>query len=182
MGKLRAAIKHEFLQLLPVWLFFFAAFLVIELYKSLLYTQYVTSVFHFAGFTSAMIGAAIIAKVFLIVDHIPMVERFSGRPLIYVVLWKTALYTIATILLEYLEDGIKLVIKGASVADANRDVLHGLATAHFWAIQIWVVTLYFSFIMFRELFRAISRAIGKQRFHALLFGERVSNRIAKRAA
>lgn len=178
MSKLRAGIKREFRNLLPVWLFFFFSFFLVELTQELLFRELGLPAFHFAALTGAAIGALIAAKIFLIVDHIPWVDRYNGRPLFYVVLWKTALYSAAAILLQFLEEGIKLLLKGMSVADASRNVLFRVTTPHFWVVQIWVVTLFFFFIFSRE----IIGAIGIAHFRVLLFGDRKAPKTVKRAA
>ena len=48
-------------------------------------------------FVTVTVLAFLIAKVVLIVDHVPFVNRFPEKPLIYNVLWKTAFYQVATL-------------------------------------------------------------------------------------
>ena len=48
-------------------------------------------------------AALLVAKIVLITDKFPFVNRFPDKPLIYNVVWKTAIYVAASLLVHYLE-------------------------------------------------------------------------------
>jgi hypothetical protein len=77
-------LKHELRQLIPVILFFFVAFQLLALTETMMLEQYGIRV---STFLTATVAALVVAKVVLIADHLPFVDRFPetmpakwGRP------------------------------------------------------------------------------------------------------
>ena len=46
----------------------------------------------FSGFVTSAVGALIVAKVVMIQDEIPFINKYPDKPLIYNVVWKTVIY------------------------------------------------------------------------------------------
>ena len=86
MQKILRTIKRELLEIIPPTIFFFVAFNVITFTKGLMLEQYGIK---FSGFVTATVGALIVAKVVLIADRIPFINKYPDKPLIYNVVWKT---------------------------------------------------------------------------------------------
>ncbi len=93
-------LKHEFHEVLPPTIFFLIAFHIVVIDRRLMLREYGLPLSSIVG---ATVGALLIAKVVLITDKFPFINRFPGKPLIYNVAWKTAIYMAAAALIHYLE-------------------------------------------------------------------------------
>jgi hypothetical protein len=155
-------VKHEFKDMVPVTLFFFCAFQLLALTQTLMLAQYGIRV---PVFLAATFAALVVAKVVLIVDHFPFVNRFPDKPLIYNVLWKTAIYFSASLAMRYLEHFVDVFPESSGAADANRQILAGVVWPHFWALQLWLLVLMLSYCALRELVRTL----GRERIIAMFF-------------
>lgn len=157
-----AKVKHEIVEAIPPAIFFFIAFQVIAFTHAL--TQGEVGV-ALSTFVSATIAALVVAKVVLIVDLLPFVNRYPEKPLIYNVIWKTFIYVTAALLVRLLEELIPRIGGAGGVAAAFRQLLDEVVWHHFWAVQIWLVTLFAFYCALRE----IGRIIGRQELLRLFF-------------
>lgn len=154
MANIAEKLKHEFLKILPPTIFFFVAFNVISITKSLILRQYGIQ---FWGFMGAAVGALLVGKVVLLADMLPFVNRFPHKPLIYNILWKTAIYFFAALLVRYLEHLIRLMLEHGGFIAANDLLFDEIVWPHFWSVQIWLLVLFLVYTAFRELVRVIGR-------------------------
>jgi hypothetical protein len=162
MNKVWAKVKHEFFEILPPTIFFFISFHIIVLDRALLAKEFGL---HLSAVAGATIGALLVAKVVLIADMLPAINRFPEKPLIYNVLWKTVIYVSASVVAHYLEHLVPLWWRLGFLA-ANEHLWSELVWAHFWAVQLWLVVLIFVYCVMRELVRAI----GRDRVLRIFFG------------
>ena len=163
MGKFAERLKHEITHVIPPAIFFFVTFNVIAVTRALMLEQYGITV---PTFAAATIGALIVAKVILIVDLLPFVNRYPGKPLIYNVAWKTLIYVLAALLVRYAEQLISFARKHDSLIEANRHLLAEVIWPHFWAVHIWLALLLFVYCALREL----TRSLGAARVRHMFFG------------
>jgi hypothetical protein len=154
MSSLGQKIRHELSELIPVTVFFIIAFQLLALTQSLMLEQYGIRQ---STFIAATIGALIVAKVVAISDHIPLVNRFPDKPLMYNIVWKTVIYFIASLLVRYAEHFIHFWRQTRDVAAANRRLFDEIVWPHFWGVQMWLVILLFVYCTLRELIRALGR-------------------------
>lgn len=154
MNSLFSKIKHEILAIVPPTLFFFVAIGLLILTKRLMLQQYGI---HFSDFGAAVVGALIIGKVVLIVDHLHFINRFPNKPLIYNVAWKTVIYVIAAFLVRLAEHLVPLVIKYGSFGEATAHLVDEVVWPHFWIIYLWLSVLLLVYCSLRELIRVIGR-------------------------
>lgn len=152
MSKAIAVIRREFLEVLPPTIFFFIAFHIIAITNALTLEQYGISI---GSFTAATIGALIVAKVLLVVDHFSFVDKFPHKPLLHNTLWKTAIYFFAALFARYLEHLVRFWSDTDSFAAANESLFNEIVWSHFWATQIWLAVLLFVYTAFREIVRAV---------------------------
>ncbi len=155
MSKLFRTLKHEFIAVLPPTIFFLAAFNVISLTSSLMLRQQGIDLWSHAG---ASIGALLIGKVVLIADKLPIVNRFPDKPLIYNALWKTVIYVSAVFIVRYLEHLVPFILEQGSLSAAHSHLLGEVSWPRFWAVQIWLLVLFFVYSAFRELVGSMGRA------------------------
>src|SRR5687768_13620467 len=100
MSNLRHKLNHELQALLPVTLFFFVSFQLLALTESLMLKEYGI---HVATFLGATLMAVIVAKAVVLADHFALVNRYPEKPLIYNVVWKTAIYFTVSLIVRYAE-------------------------------------------------------------------------------
>ena len=162
MSTLGQKVKHELDELIPVTLFFFAAFQLLALTDALILKQYGIRV---SIFVTATIGALVAAKVVVITDHFALINRFPEKPLIYNVVWKTLVYFAGWLLIRYAEHAIHFWRATGSFSEANRRLFSEIVWPHFWGVQLWMFILLLGFCAFRELVRAQ----GRERMLALFF-------------
>jgi hypothetical protein len=94
------------------------------------------------------------------------VERFQKKPLIWPILWKTAIYFFAALVFQYGEKLFRLLLEHEPLATAGHSALRYMARPQFWSTQILVVMLFFVLIGTRELIRTL----GQAEFLSLVFG------------
>jgi hypothetical protein len=80
MGNTRARLRHELMEAIPPFLYFFAAFHLLAVVRTLMQQEFGIQ----AGTVmNATIGALIVAKVVLLADYLmPIVNRFPDKPLV----------------------------------------------------------------------------------------------------
>jgi hypothetical protein len=169
VSKISSRIKHELVAVIPPTVFFFIAFQLIAFTRALMLQEYGIRV---STFVTASIAALVVAKVVLIVDLLPFVNRFPEEPLIYNVVWKTVFYLVVALLVRYVEHLIPFVREHGDLVMANRRLLDEVVWPHFWAIQIWLLVLFFVYCALRELIRVL----GRDRALNMFFGAKTPRR------
>jgi hypothetical protein len=149
--------RHEIRELLPAVIYFVITFNIIGFTKVLMLRDYGITVSTFVG---ATFGALLVAKAVLLVGVLPFMEPFPKSPILYNVLWKTLLYTVAAIMIQLLEEIMRSLLKHGGLAPAW-DVLW---RPHFWEIQIWLFMVLLVFCTLRELIRVLGPAEAKKIF------------------
>ena len=158
-------IKKAALHVLPIFLFFLVFFTLINWVEAFL--------FEYAGFTpfrfiEVVIAAALIAKIVLIVDHLPIIHLFRSRPLAYVIFWKTCLYWILLLMVRFL---IRLTpfffLDGNSFRIDFAEFILAVNWHLFLSIQVFYLMLLFIFVTFQEL----TVKIGSKKMRQLFFGK-----------
>jgi len=155
--------KEELSKLLAAALFFAVAFCLIVLANKLMVSGSDVQV---TGFVRAIVGGLIVAKILLIVDLLPFVDAFPGKPLVYNILWKTSIYVAASLLFRYVEPLIEFRFEAASWAAAHHHAVEAFRHPAFWAIEIWVALLLAIFVTMQ----GFSRAVGKDKVRLIFFG------------
>ena len=163
MSKFTRTLKHEIVEAIPPAIFFFIAFHLLAFTQSLTQQQYQIEV---KTMMNATIAALIVAKVILIADLLPFVNRFPNKPLIYNVVWKSLIYQTVALMFSYLEKLWEFYHEYGSVAAANTHMVEEVVWPHFWMIQIWMFVLFFAYSTLREL----ARALGESRMRQMFFG------------
>jgi hypothetical protein len=163
MAGFTSRLKHELVEAIPTAVFFFIAFQVIIFSRALMLEQYGVRI---STFSTATIAALIVAKVILIADLLPFVNRFHEKPIIYNVVWKTMIYLVGALLVRYIEHLIHFVRKYGDFALANRQLIDEVIWPNFWAVQIWLMMTFLVYCTLREL----TRVLGGEQMKRLFFG------------
>jgi hypothetical protein len=115
----------------------------------------------------ATIGALLAAKAVLVADHLPFVDRFPDRPLIWNTFWKGAIYAACAMLLHVAERLIEAAAGADPFATSVQAVFADLDWGRVAAVHLWLIILFLIFAAWRELVRAD----GVARLRGLFFGD-----------
>jgi len=171
MSKLAMKIQEEIKALLPPTIFFFVALHVVALIRVLMLKG--TGIA--AGTSvSVAVAALILGKAVLLADMLPFINRYPTKPLIYNVVWKTALYTLVALLIHYVEHLVEFWRQTGSLVAGNRKLLAEIVWPHFFAIQILLIVMIFAYCTFREL----ARVLGGDKLIEMFFGIRLRTRVS----
>ena len=154
MNSLREKIRDELTELIPVTLFFVVSFQLLAVTQALMLAEFGIRT---TTFLAALIAALVVAKVVVIADHLPFFNRFPDKPLMYNVVWKTAIYFVASVAVRYAEHVIRFWRQTGDFGSANRRLFEEIIWPHFWGVQIWLLILLFIYCALRELVRALGR-------------------------
>jgi hypothetical protein len=158
-----AKLKEEFLKILPPTIFFFIALSLIAIIRVLMLKGTGIPV---STPVQIAVAALILGKAVLIADMLPIINRYPDKPLAYNVLWKTVIYVLLAMLLHYVERLIDFSRAAGGIVAGNEKLLAEIVWPHFWAIQIVLVVLIFTYCVLHELVRLI----GPAKAWAMFFG------------
>jgi len=163
MKNLLQKIKREFLNVLPPTIFFLLAFNIIAITTVLMLKERGTE---FPPIVMATLLALVVGKVILVADHLPFINRFPGKPLIYNILWKTMIYWIVVFIVRYMEHFMPYLKTHGNAWEAHMHLVGDVEWRRFFAIQIWLLVLF----MFYSVLFELVRALGKDRVRKMFFG------------
>lgn len=163
MKKISVKLKEELDVFLPPAIFFFVALHIVTLARVLMLKG--TGIAVDTSF-AVTIAALILAKAVLLADALPFINLYPHKPLVYNIVWKTTLYTLAAALIHYVERLADFWRETGGFISGNQKLLSEIVWPHFWAIQIFLVVLILMFCTIREFVRVI----GKDRARQIFFG------------
>jgi hypothetical protein len=161
---LRQKLAHEFSEM--AWIFLYLALFLCALatYSTLLLREFHLGYF---AYGTALLNALIMSKVILLGEYAHLGQRYEDKALLLTAAVKALLFAVLMAVFHVLEEVVKHVIHGHTVASALRELTGGRLT------EILVRNLVFfcalvPFFAFREL----RRVMGEENFFALLFRRR----------
>jgi hypothetical protein len=156
-------LKAEFLSLLPVVVFFFLAVNLINITHSLFFHKQ-----HIETYPelTLLIGAAVVGKVLAVVDLLPIMNVFQGKPLIYATLWKTSIYSMGALFYRCCDRLAPFIFEYKEFGVAMRQWILREDWYRFWGVQLWVFVILFVYVTAKET----TEEIGRARMRRLFFG------------
>ncbi len=154
--------KHEVKQVGLVTLYFFVCFLIIFVLKKLFLAQYDIE---FSALGEAVIGALIVGKLVVVLEHTPLGDRFAQGALYKDVLNKSVVYTLVVMFVIYLEHAFKVRHEAGGMGAAFVAVFEHRDPRQFWATFICISVTFVTY----NLFAGISRHLGEGGMRTLLF-------------
>jgi chromate transport protein ChrA len=156
---------HAFREVLPPTLFFLFSFNLIVFTTNLLVHDYW---FKVSSFLIATTTALVVGKAVLVVNHIRLIDRYRGAPLIQPILYKALFYTLVVLVVRLAERFIHLAIDDRGFAAALDLAVYDFSWRRFAAIQIWIFTCFLIYVTATEL----SRLLGEGQLFRLFFRHR----------
>lgn len=128
-------VKHELKAVTLATLYFATWLFVLILLKELVLAEYQIK---FRGFSVAVIGALILAKVVLVMEHVPLGSWLHRRPAIFDVLARTVLYALGVLVVLILEKAFDVRHEYGGFGAALSQVFAHRDMPHVWANVICV--------------------------------------------
>ncbi len=165
IGKLGAFVKHEFLQVLPPTIFFLFAFNIVALTTDMILKQ---NEIQGSAHTVATVLALVIGKVVLVVDKMPLLQRFSKKPLFYPILFKSTVYTAIVTAVRLLEHWVPALLQTGTMGSATQFVMEHVIWRYFAVGEIWIFVCFLIYTTAAEVFSLFgfdARQLMKAFFH-----------------
>jgi len=160
LGQVVEKILDEGKQLFGIVLYFWLLIGIFTVFKSLVLNDQ-NLIFHNCF---AIINAWILAKVVLVVEHLMTAENLRHKPLIYPIIFKAAVFCMLLMGFYIGEEILVGIWRGRTIVESFPEVGGGS-----WkGIVVVSLILFVGLIPFFS-YRELSRALGKDELHALLF-------------
>ena len=173
-GRMAGHAGQAFRELLPPTVYFFVSFNLIVFTTNLMIHEYW---FRLSGFLLATTTALIVGKAVLVANHISLIHRFRGAPLIQPILYKTLFYTAVVFVVRLLERFLHLAFEEQGLRSALDAEVSTFNWHRFFAVQIWLFTTFFIYVTATE----IGDLMGEGQLARLLFRHRSSeHRLTRR--
>jgi uncharacterized protein (DUF1810 family) len=159
--RLKTGAIDESRELFGIFIYFWVLLSVFSLHKALVLNEE-SLIFH-QGF--ALVNALALAKVVLVAEYFHVGDNLRNRPLIYPILFKSAVFAVILFCFHMIEETLIGVLHGKTISQSIPNIgggtLQGLLM-----IGIIMFVVLMPFFAFREL----GRAIGTEQLRSLLLG------------
>ena len=162
---LKQKAEHELVQfgIISLYLAFF--FCAVATYGMLLLDQYHVAYYNYAF---ALINALVIAKVILIGEYAHLGKKHESKPLFLSAIYKAFLFGLLVFGFHIVEEVIKRLVHGESIATAS----HNVRVDELLARSLVVFSAFVPLFAFREL----RRVLGDDGFQSLFFKGRTAGK------
>jgi hypothetical protein len=147
-------LKHELKAIVMVTLFFATWLGILMVLKILLLEDYQIRV---GGFSIVLIGALILAKVVLILEHVSLGAWLRSQPVLLDVMLRTLLYAMGTLVVMLLEKGFESRHEQGGFGPALMNVFQHRDMPHIWANTICLTGA----LLFYNLLSTLNRHLEK---------------------
>ena len=168
LRRVGASILRELRGALPPTIFFFVGFNFIVLTTNLLVADYAVAV---SNFMLVTVAALVVGKAVITANAMPFIKLFDRAPLIQPILFKTAMYWIATFIARLAERFVHFsIIDGNRSGDFVAYLISDFSWHRFSAISLWILVLFMIYVTASEF----SQLLGPAEMRRLLFAYRPS--------
>jgi biotin carboxyl carrier protein len=161
LHRLKTGAIEETRKLFGIFIYFWVLLSLFSFHKALVLNE--EYLIYHQGF--AFINALALAKVVLVGEYFHLGDRLKDRPLIYPILFKSAIFAVLLICFHLIEETLIGVLQGKTLSQSIPSIGGGTLQGILMVGIIMFVVL-MPFFAFREL----DRAIGSEELHSLLFG------------
>jgi hypothetical protein len=159
--RLKTGAIDETRKLFGIFIYLWVLLSLFSLHKALVLND--ESLIYHQGF--AIINALALAKVVLVAEFFHVGDNLKNRPLIYPIIFKSAVFAVILICFHIIEETLIGVLHGKTFSQSVPDIGDGKLQGILMVGIIMFVVL-MPFFAFREL----DQAIGKEQLRSLLFG------------
>ena len=131
----REKLMRELEELALAGLYFFLWIGLLVALKKLILAEYQIQ---YQGLTMALVGALVLAKVVLILEHVPPARLIRHRPAWVEVLWRSALYSVGVVVVLLLEKGFEGRHEYGGFWQSLRSLFEHADIDHVWANAICI--------------------------------------------
>lgn len=157
--------KEEMRQIGIVSLYFFICFAMILLLKKLMLAEYDIKFF---ALSTAVIGALVVAKVVIILDHTSIGKRFEDHQVYVNVLYRSLVYSFFVGVVVLIEHAFEARHEAGSFMAGVKEVITHGNEDKFWATFIFI---FISFVGYNVI-SVISDHLGEGELRRLFFSRR----------
>jgi hypothetical protein len=161
---LKQKATHELEEFVGISLYLGFFFCAVVTYRMLLLHELHISYFDYC---TALINALVIAKIILIGEYAHLGKRHESKPLVVSSINKAVLFSLLVFVFHIVEEVIKRLVHGESLAGA----FHTVRIADLIARVLIIFCTFIPFFAFREF----SRVLGEDKFCELLFHSRAKS-------
>lgn len=158
--------KEELIRVIPAIIYFCIAFNLIHFTSGLTLKPDDVRYFDELGVN---LGALVVGKVMLFVDSFSFLNLFPNKPLIYNIIWKSAVYCFFVFLTWFNETLFHLTYKYDNFSEAFKHLFHELHSPVVWATLLWLIVTFLIFVIASEFINAL----GKDKVEQMLFGKKI---------
>src|SRR6516162_1428051 len=133
---------------LPPTIFFFIGFNLILWTKRMILEEHGIE---YRGFFTATIAALLVGKAVLLTDHLPFMRRLDGAPMIWPILFKSAIYWLCVLIVRLAEALLRFLTAGGAITDFSDFFVERFSWSRFLSIQIWLMVLFLIYVTIHEL-------------------------------
>ncbi len=156
-------LKEEIIKIIPAVIYFAIAFNLIFFTTGL--TLRPDDV-RYLNYFSVTLMALIMGKVLIIVNAFPWFNAFPSKPMIYNIVWKFIIYSLAVFIVELADTFVRLFLKYDSWEVVCYSLKTELQSPLIWSGVLWLLVVFFIFTIFSEFVRVL----GKKQIKKMLFG------------
>ena len=149
---------HEGQEFLGISLYLAFFFCAVVTYSTVLLGKSNVSYFNYG---SALINAFVIGKVILIGEYARLGKRHESRPLVLSAVYKAFLFTLLVLAFHVVEEMIKQLVHGDTIATAFREVRLDIMICRNLVVFCTFIPLF--------AFRELQRVLGEENFRSLFF-------------
>lgn len=150
---IKQKLKHELRAIVMVTLFFAAWLGILMVLKVLILEDYQI---RFGGLSMVLIGALVLAKVVLILEHVPLGAWLRNQPVLVDVILRTILYAFGTFVVMLLEKAFESRHEQGGFGPAVMNIFQHRDMPHVWANTLCVTGALF----FYNLLAVLNRHLG----------------------
>ena len=142
-----------------IFLYLWVLFGLFALHKSFLLAE---GIIYGQGF--AVINAFVLAKVMLVADNLHAGENFETRPLIYPILFRSAVFAIILVCFDLIEEVVVGTFRGKTISESI-DAIGGGTLEGILSVGVIMFVVLIPFFAFREM----TKVVGNRQMRDLLF-------------
>ena len=158
MRDIKQKVIHEGQEFAGISLYLAFFFCAVVAYSTVLLGKFHVSYFSYG---SALINALVIAKVILIGEYAHLGKKQEARPLVLSALSKAFLFTLLVLAFHLLEEAVKQLVHGDTVASAFHQIRLDILVCRSLVVFCTFIPLF--------AFRELQRVLGEDNFRSLFF-------------